>query len=193
MGTSGCASQSLGPPYGKRRSLPPLAEAVAEEVLQVWRVVDLLDRRLHVVLDPAVLDRVVVEHHVARPPVAVARLADAADVAQRLAAVELIGAVDLLGAEELHVLGEDAGDVRVTLEAISLHQSEDSFHLALVVHILREDVLVERVAGAAVDEQVAVLAVAARPLGEELPPLLALRPRVGGGFELRPRPEDRLL
>ena len=40
------------------------------------------------------------------------------------------------------------------------------------------------------DEEVAVLAVAARPLGEELPALLADRARLGRRFELGPRPED---
>ena len=43
----------------------------------------------------------------------------------------------------------------------------------------------------AVDEQVAVLAVAARPLGQELPALFAALPGFDGGFELRPGPEDR--
>jgi hypothetical protein len=67
---------------------------------------------------------------------------------------------------------------------------EDAFHLPLVVHVLGEDVLVERVARAAVDEQVAVLAVAAGPLGQELPALLAHRAGLAGRFELLPRPED---
>ena len=62
------------------------------------------DRRLEVVLDPAVADRLAVEQDVAGPPVAVARLADRADVAQGLAAVELVGVVDFLGAEELQCL-----------------------------------------------------------------------------------------
>ncbi len=83
---------------------------------------------------------------------------------------------------ELQVLGEDAGDVRVPLEAVALDQGEDALHLALVVDVFGEDVLVERVAGRAVDEEEAVFAVAPRPLGEELPALLADRPRLGGGF-----------
>ena len=87
--------------HGRRVRSAPVAEPVAEEVLQVGDGVDLLDRRLDVVLDAAVADGVAVEQDVAGPPVAVARLADRADVAQRLAAVELVGVVDLLGAVEL--------------------------------------------------------------------------------------------
>ena len=127
----------------------------------------------------------VVEHDVAGAPVAVARLADRADVAERLAAVEAVLVVDLLGAVELvdvlgDLFGEDAGDVRVALEAVFLDQGEDAFHLALVVDVFGEDVLVERVAGGAVDEEEAVLAEGARPFGEELPALLLGLAALGG-------------
>src|SRR5438105_13760975 len=72
---------------------PAVAQAVAEEVLQLRDRVDLADGGLDVVLDPPVADGVAVEQDVAGAPVAVARLADGADVAQRLAAVEAEGAV----------------------------------------------------------------------------------------------------
>src|SRR5258708_28709682 len=52
-------------------------------------------------LDALEAHHVVVEHDVAGPPVAVARLADRADVDQRLACVELMDVVDLLGRVEL--------------------------------------------------------------------------------------------
>ena len=42
-------------------------------------------------------------------------------------------------------------------------------HLSLVVDVFREHVLVERVAGRAMNEEVAVILVRPRPLGEELP------------------------
>src|SRR5207253_8536801 len=140
----------------------------------------------------AVADGVAVEQDVAGPPVAVARLAHRADVAERLALVELVGVIELLGAAELvevlgDLLGEDAGDVGVALEAVALDQGEDAFHLALVVDVLGEDVLVEGVAGRAVDVEVAVLAEAARPLGEELPAALADRPGLAGAFQLLAR------
>ena len=78
----------------------------------------------------------------------------------------------------------------MALEAVALDQGEDALHLPLVVDVLGEDVLVERVAGRAVDEQEAVLAVAARPLGEELPALLAGLAVARRRFQLRARPED---
>jgi hypothetical protein len=62
---------------GRRGSRSP-------RVLQFGDGVDLFDRRLDVVLDVAIADGVAVEQNVARPPVAVARLADRADVAEGL-------------------------------------------------------------------------------------------------------------
>ena len=59
--------------------------------------------------------------------------------------------------------------------------------------VFGEDVLVERVAGRAVDVEDAVLAEAAGPLGEELPSLLAGLLALGGRLELAARPEDGLL
>src|SRR5947209_706973 len=178
--------------FGSRRNdgLPAFAEAVAEEILQVVDGVNLLDRRLDVVLDAAVADRLVVEQDVAGPPVAVARLADRADVAQRLAAVEAVDVLNLVGAVELEALGKDARHVRVPLEAVAVHQGEDALHLPLVVDVLGEDVLVERVAGRAVDVQEAVLAEAARAFGQELPALLAGLAALAGRLELVARPED---
>src|SRR5947209_5238060 len=73
-----------------------VAEPVAEEVLQLRDSVNLLDGRLQVVLDTPEADGVAVEQHIAGPRVAVARLPHAAHVAQGLAAVELVGVVDLI-------------------------------------------------------------------------------------------------
>src|SRR5436309_1892599 len=72
-------------------------------------------------------------------------------------------------------------------------QGEDALHLPLVVDVFGEDVLVEGVAGRAVDEELAVLADAAGPLGEELPAALAGLAAVGGGLELVAGPEDGAL
>ena len=48
--------------------------------------------------------------------------------------------------------------MRVALEAVAFDKREDAFHLALVVDVLGEDVLIERIAGRAVDEEHAVFA-----------------------------------
>src|SRR5262245_25731081 len=141
-----------------------IAETVAEEVFQFGNGVDLANGRLDVVLDAAIADGGPVEQNVAGAPVAVARLTHRADVAERLALVEVVDVLEFLGTAELievlgDLLGEDAGDVRVALEAVALDQGEDALHLALVVNVLGKDVLVKGVAGRAVDEQHAVLTV----------------------------------
>ena len=116
--------------------------------------------------------------------VAVARLADRADVAQGLSAIEFVGVIDFFGrVEDVEVIGglldEDAWNVGVPLEAVALDEGEDALHLALVVDVFGEDVLVERIAGAAVNVEEAILAEAARPLGQELPALLPRLPAFG--------------
>ena len=68
--------------------------------------------------------------HVAGPRVAVARLADAADVDHDLAGRQRIAAADLVGAEEPAVLGEDARHVRVPLKGIAVDQGEHPLQLA---------------------------------------------------------------
>src|SRR5687767_12823198 len=78
-----------------------IAQPIAEEILQLRDRVDLLDRRLDVVLHAAIANRAVVKQDIARPRIAVARLADGADVAERLAVIELVDVLDLLGAGEL--------------------------------------------------------------------------------------------
>src|SRR6266516_4353979 len=86
--------------------LAPVAEAVAQEIVEIGDVVDLANGGVDVVFDALETHDVSVEHDVAGAPVAVARLADRADVDQRLARVELVDVVDLLGGVELvEVLG----------------------------------------------------------------------------------------
>src|SRR5262245_19737059 len=132
MGTSGMIGRANAPPNllspagpASDRPLRAGAEPVPQRPVEVGDRVDLAHGGVDVVLDASVADGVVVEQDVAGARVAVARLADGADVAQRLAAVEVVGVVDLLGAVELvallpHLLDEDAGDVRVALEAVAL-------------------------------------------------------------------------
>src|SRR5262245_31984729 len=175
------------------RVSPALAEPVTQKIFQVVDPIDLLDRGLHVVLDAAEADRLVVEQDVASPPVAVARLADGADVAERLAAVELVRVLDLFRAVELQALGEDARDVGMALGPVAVDEREDPLHLTLVVDVFGEDVLVERVAGRAVDVEEALLAVRTRPLGEELPAASDHVAVAGAILELRPCPEDGAL
>src|SRR5262249_58299541 len=111
-----------------------VAETPAEEIVEVWIVADLADRRVNVVLDAAEGDRVALEQDVAGAPVAIARLAYRADIHHRLALVEKMDGVDLLRTQEAiratrPLLDEDAGDVGVTVEAVTIDEAENRIHL----------------------------------------------------------------
>src|SRR5262249_7732149 len=125
-----------------KESLSAVAQTIAQEVFEVGDFVNLPNGGVDVVLDAAILDRVVIEQHVTSTPIAVAWLTDGADVAQGLSTVELINVIDLVGTVELEAVGEDAGDVRMPLEAVAINQREDAFHLALIINVFREDVFV---------------------------------------------------
>src|SRR5207247_10500963 len=58
------------------------------------------------------------------------------------------------------------------------------------VDVLREDILVERIARRAVHEQEAILAMRAWPLREKFPAALAVLASVHRRLQLRPRPAD---
>src|SRR6188472_4054710 len=94
--TQGCANLRFAPPWAiigrpfgaktesgsarLRLELAPFAEPVAEEVLQLGDGVNLVARRLPVVLDAVEAHVPAVHGHVASPGVPVARLAHRADV-----------------------------------------------------------------------------------------------------------------
>src|SRR5262245_18853053 len=123
-----------------RSPLPAIAKAIAEEIVEFGNVVNLADRRFDIVLDPAVINGFAVEEDVARSPIGVAWLADGADVAQRLAGVELVLVVDLFGRMELirvfaDVFEEHARHVRMALETDAVDEAEDAVHLAVVVDV----------------------------------------------------------
>src|SRR5262249_17932518 len=148
----------------------------------------------HVVINSAIPYRLAIEEDVAPAAVAVARLAHRTDVAQQFTVVQLEEIIQLLRALELVQIilnfGKNARYVSVPLEAGALDQGEDPFHLALVVNVLREDVLVEWVASGTVHEQEAFLAVAARPIHQKLPAPLPIAVVTVCGFELSTRPKD---
>src|SRR5207253_8438822 len=87
----------------------------------------------------------------------------------------------------------DAGDMRVALETGTLDQSEDALHLALVVNVLGENVLVQGIPSRAVNEEHAVLFELTRPFREELPAFFLEFAALVGGFKLFAGPEDGLL
>src|SRR5438309_742370 len=123
-------------------TLPPVAQPVTQEVFELGNRVNLVHRRVDIVFDAAEANGLLVEQNVTRPPVAVAGLSHRTDVAERLAAIEVINVIDVFGAVELVILGENARNMRVPLKAISLNQGEDALHLALVVDVFRKNILV---------------------------------------------------
>ena len=138
------------------------------------------------------LGKTVVEDHVAGARVAVPGLADRADVDQELAFSQRVFVVDLFGGEELEALGEHPRNVGVPLEAVALDKLEQPVHLAMVVDVLGEDVLAQRIPRRPVDEQKRRLLVRSRQVAEELPTPLVVRP-VGRVLELAAGPEDGAL
>src|SRR4051812_11036917 len=73
---------------GSQKSLTADEQPIPEVIPQIAVLVDQLLRLLDVVLDAAPLDALAVEDDVARARIAVARLADAADVDDRLARID---------------------------------------------------------------------------------------------------------
>jgi hypothetical protein len=67
----------------------------------------------------------------------------------------------------------------VTHASVARNRSEDSLHFPLIVNVLRKDVLVERVAGGAMDEEEIVFEKRRRPLEQESPTPLVLLIEIG--------------
>ena len=172
-----------------------LLDAVPEEVVEVGDVVDLLGGHFRVVVDTVegrLGGRPFAElvDYVARPRVAVARLADRADVHHELLVFDRVDVLGLFGAEEVSRLGEDARHVRVPLEAAMRHQAEQLVHLLLVVDVFGEDVLVHRVPRRAVHVQPVGIALHAGQAAEEVPPRVDGVAVSRGVLELVAGPED---
>ena len=75
-----------------RSGLPPLTEAVAEEVGEFGDGVDLCDRRIHVIFDAVECQIPAIHQHVGCAPVEIARLTHRADVHDRLPTIESVSA-----------------------------------------------------------------------------------------------------
>src|ERR1051325_567256 len=167
------------PAEGSRRGKSAsIAEPIAEKVIQIGNLMDLANRRVDVILDAAEVHVRTIKQNIASTPIAVARLADGADIDHRFASIELVQVVDFFGRAELvrvilQTFGEHAGNVSMALEAIFFDQRKDAIHFALVVDVFGKDVFVEGIARGAVNEEMAVFLVGARPFGQEFPALLA--------------------
>jgi hypothetical protein len=181
---------SVPPELARETGSATVAKPVTEEVFKVGNSVDLLDRSVDVVFNPAVADSLAVKEDVAGTPIAVPRLTDRTNIAQGLSAIEVIAIVNFFGTVKFQRLREDARNVGVTLETIAVHESKNALHLPLIVNILGKNVFVQRIASRPVDIEKAVLPKGTRSFGEEFPASLPILSRLDGGLELGPGPED---
>ena len=70
----------------------------------------------------------------------------------------------LVGAEEVAILGENARHVGMALEDVLLDQREELVHLATIVDILGKDILVQRIPGRPMHEEIGAIAMVPRVL-----------------------------
>src|SRR5262249_55927148 len=139
-----------------------------------------------------------VEQDVTRPTVAVPRLPDGADIADRpAAAVEPVDVAELCGGEKLPVAGrpldEDPGEVGVAVEAPAREVLRDLSHLPLVVDVFREAVRVRGVRGRPGDERAGFFWGGGGKRPKNLIPPLADAGVLGRRVERPPRPENGTL
>ncbi len=135
-------------------------------------------------------DSTVVENGVAGAGVAISRLANRAHIDHDLLRPQHKLVIQFVWTIELEILREHTRNMGMALEGAAVDEGEDLLHLATVVDVFREDVLVERVAGGSVHEDAVAILVASGTLPQELP---TARPVIGARrvvFELGTGPEN---
>ena len=156
-------------------------------------LVDFLDGDFDVILDAAIGDcsRFVVPDGVTGPLIVVSRLADRTDIDHGLESrFDGVNHVHIGGSVKFAVFGENAGDMGVSLKRAVRHNVEKAVHFSLVEDIFLKNVLIERVAGAAVDKEKVVHPIGAGQGSEKIP--AGVRLGVVEILKLVPRPENRL-
>ena len=105
--------------------LSPIAKPIAKEVVQVAYGVDLLNCLFPIILHAPKTDEIVLDHGVARAGVAITGLPYGTYIDHHLLSSKAKLVADLVRAEEITVLSEDAGHMSVPLEDVSRHERED--------------------------------------------------------------------
>ena len=175
--------------------LSPLAEAVAEEVVEFGLRIDGLDRSLDVVGDPAKLDALFIVDDVTTAGIAIAWLANAADIDhQPQAAVgDAIARSGVDGTHKTHVRGKHTRHVRVALKADVGDKREQLFHLLDVLGVFGKDILVGWSSRRTMNEQCVSFGDRSRQAANELHPLATDIGTVAPALNLLTSPKDRLL
>lgn len=137
-------------------------ESLSEEVIQFGDGENLVRRRVDIVLDTSEFKIRRIEDHVATAPILIARLPHASNIDHRLGLSESVFVVEGIGGQERVVWCEDSWCVRMALKTIGLDHVKELFHFATIVDIVRENILVDRLANGSMDVENFVLSIDAR-------------------------------
>ncbi len=162
-------------PQELQSGLASITKTVAEEVIKIRDIVDFCGGLFEIVWHALEADDVIAiifaifQDHVRRTVVSVPRLANRTDIHQSLFAGGAVSHFDFFRREEIIVLRKDTRNVRMPLKTVLSNQAENAFHFPLVVNVLWEHVLIERVSRGTVDEQQVVLAVHTWKFAKKIP------------------------
>jgi DMSO/TMAO reductase YedYZ molybdopterin-dependent catalytic subunit len=123
-----------------------VAKPISEKVVQLGDRVNLLNRLIEVILNAMELNLIAVESNVRRSRIVVSGLSHGPYIHHVSAVTESMAKVDFFRSKKLHGIGKHARNVRVPLKTNSVNQREDLLHLNLIVDIIRENILIQRVA-----------------------------------------------
>lgn len=153
------------------QSLSPGPQSIAEHVVKLVDVVNLLGCLLNIIFDAVKCNSVLagVVDSIASSPILIPRLPDASDIDHVLPAVEFEFVIAVVRFDELEIFGENARHVRVALEAESRNLGQERVHLVGVVNRLRENVFVGKVSRRAVHEHNVFFDMVLRQIADEVP------------------------
>lgn len=175
------------------RGSTSLLDAITQEIIEIRRVVNHVARDIDIVFDSMERQLSIFLNHVTRARVTVAGLSHRADVDHKFCICDFVNKVHLFRRDEITAFGKHARHVGVALETGMRYQTEEFFHLLLIVDIFGENVFVHRIARRAVNIEPFTIAVQTWQCAEEVPTFVGPIARALGVFQLITGPEDCLL
>ena len=172
----------------------PVAEPQAQVLVKIRLSVDLANRTVDVIADPAKPDRLFIVDDITAAGVTVTRLSHTTNVDHPSLFVirHLIARVGIGRSDEAEVLGKDSRYMGVTLKADARNHGKQLFHLFDVLGVFWKDILVGGASGRSVDEQRGSLINHARQAADVLHSPPACIGTIGSHLDLGTRPENRL-
>ncbi len=171
--------------------LASLFNPIAQEVVQIWDVVDLVGCYARVVFDAAKRELMRLLNDIAGARVAIAWLAYGANVAHEFLLFEMIHVPQLIGRNEIAAFREYTRHVGMALKAAKLHHVEQLFDFLLIINIFREDVFIHGIARRAVHIHPFSISIRAGQGAQKIPTAVNRRPISFRVFELIAGPKDR--